>query len=148
MHSSVSRVAFPVVGFTLITKMRLIMNNANNWEGKCKGNYIFTRLQLCIGILVDLLSMEHPWNLSKLSKQWFIHSLSNELAKSDINSKKTMLSRVSAFHIPAPVIFDPLKDVFPVARAPSKLALLRLAWRKWFLQTQHTRRENGHKHSN
>lgn len=28
----------------------------------------------------------------------------------------------------APVIFDPLKDVLPVATAPSKLALLRFAF--------------------
>jgi len=29
--------------------------------------------------------------------------------------------------IPAPVMIDPLKDVLPVARAPSKLALVKLA---------------------
>jgi len=39
------------------------------------------------------------------------------------------------YYIPAPVIFDPLKDVFPVASAPSKLALLKFACRKWsFMQ--------------
>lgn len=32
--------------------------------------------------------------------------------------------------LPAPVIFDPLKDVFPVASAPSRLALLKFACRK------------------
>ena len=32
-----------------------------------------------------------------------------------------------SFYIPAPVIFDPLHDVFLVASAPSKLALLKFA---------------------
>lgn len=32
--------------------------------------------------------------------------------------------------LPAPLIFDPLKDVLPVARAPSRFALLRFAYRK------------------
>ena len=34
------------------------------------------------------------------------------------------------FKIPAPVIIDPRKEVFPVASAPSRLALVKFACRK------------------
>lgn len=42
--------------------------------------------------------------------------------------------------LPAPLIVDPLKDVLPVARAPSRFALLRFAYRK-----KEKRKEKHHK---
>lgn len=34
---------------------------------------------------------------------------------------------ICIMYIPAPVMTEPLNDVFPVARAPSKLALVKFA---------------------
>jgi hypothetical protein len=44
--------------------------------------------------------------------------------------KRTKFHYKVVFHIPAPFIFDPLNDVLPVVSAPSKLALLKLTYRK------------------
>jgi hypothetical protein len=58
LQSSVSRVGFPVVGFTLITKMGLSLDQSifDISEGKCIGMFIYlTHLQLCKGIPVDPL---------------------------------------------------------------------------------------------
>lgn len=53
--------------------------------------------------------------------------LTNEL-RTSLNQGNLKEYNAPCFsHIPAPVIFEPLKDVLPVASAPSRLALLKFA---------------------
>jgi len=84
-----------------------------------RGEEVFTHQRFCKGILVGHLLEEHQWNLKSRYK------LCIKLKDNKERVLIIIMKDFFFFFVPAPVMFDPLNDVFPVAVAPSKLAFVK-----------------------